>query len=126
MPAKFEAAAGGARLNAVIVTADPATGRATAIERLNLSAADVEALAESQARGCTSLSEWPISFRSRSRKTTPDRRAAAGTGRAPRVHRQRADGGNPPDVRIRLWRRLGRGRDLELQASGTPATPTSR
>jgi metallophosphoesterase (TIGR00282 family) len=45
MPAKFEAAAGPGRLNAVIVTADPATGRATAIERLNLSSAEVEALA---------------------------------------------------------------------------------
>jgi metallophosphoesterase (TIGR00282 family) len=45
MPAKFEAATGPGRLNAVIVTADPATGRATAIERLNLSAQQVEALA---------------------------------------------------------------------------------
>jgi 2',3'-cyclic-nucleotide 2'-phosphodiesterase len=47
MPAKFEAAAGRARLNAVIVTADPATGRATAIERLNMSEQDVDALAAS-------------------------------------------------------------------------------
>jgi calcineurin-like phosphoesterase len=45
MPAKFEAATGLGRLNAVIVTADPRTGRATAIERLNLSAAEVDALA---------------------------------------------------------------------------------
>ena len=45
MPSKFEAASGPGRLNAVIVTADPATGKATAIERLNLSAQDVEALA---------------------------------------------------------------------------------
>jgi hypothetical protein len=45
MPAKFEAANGAGRLNAVIVTADPKTGRAIGIERLNLSAADVEALA---------------------------------------------------------------------------------
>ena len=45
MPAKFEAASGPARINAVIVTADPATGKATAIERVNLSAQDVEALA---------------------------------------------------------------------------------
>jgi hypothetical protein len=44
MPAKFEAASGPGRLNAVIVTADAATGRATAIERLNLSADDVDAL----------------------------------------------------------------------------------
>jgi metallophosphoesterase (TIGR00282 family) len=45
MPAKFEAATGPGRLNAVIVTADPKTGRATAIERLNLSAQEVETLA---------------------------------------------------------------------------------
>jgi metallophosphoesterase (TIGR00282 family) len=44
MPAKFEAASGGARLNAIVITADPASGRATGIERLNLSAADVDAL----------------------------------------------------------------------------------
>ena len=42
---KFEAATGPGRLNAVIVTADPATGKATAIERLNLSAQEVEVLA---------------------------------------------------------------------------------
>src|SRR6185503_8750338 len=45
MPAKFEAATGPGRLNAVIVTADPANGKATAIERLNLSAQEVEAFA---------------------------------------------------------------------------------
>jgi hypothetical protein len=32
-------------LNAVVVTADPATGKATAIERLNMSTQDVDALA---------------------------------------------------------------------------------
>jgi metallophosphoesterase (TIGR00282 family) len=46
MPAKFEAATGGARLNAIIITADPSTGRATGIERLNLSAPDVDLLAK--------------------------------------------------------------------------------
>ena len=45
MPAKFEAASGPARLNAVIISADAATGRATGIERLNLSLQEVEALA---------------------------------------------------------------------------------
>ncbi len=45
MPARFEAATGVARLNAAIVTADPSTGRATAIERVNMSAADVEQMA---------------------------------------------------------------------------------
>lgn len=47
MPVKFEAATGPARLNAVLITADQATGRATAIERLNMSAAEVEVLAAS-------------------------------------------------------------------------------
>jgi len=45
MPAKFEAAPGPGRLNAVVITADPKTGRATGIERLNLSAQEVDALA---------------------------------------------------------------------------------
>jgi 2',3'-cyclic-nucleotide 2'-phosphodiesterase len=49
MPAKFEAATGPGRLNAVVITADPKTGRATAIERLNLSAQEVEALAATSA-----------------------------------------------------------------------------
>jgi metallophosphoesterase (TIGR00282 family) len=45
MPARFEAATGPGRLNAIIITADPSTGKATAIERLNLSTQDVAALA---------------------------------------------------------------------------------
>jgi len=44
MPAKFEPATGAGRLNAAIVTADAATGKALRIERLNLSAQDVDAL----------------------------------------------------------------------------------
>ena len=49
MPARFEAAGGTARINAAIISADPATGKATAIERLNLSHDEVEALAGSHA-----------------------------------------------------------------------------
>ena len=45
MPARFEAAGGPGRLNAVVITADPATGKATEIERLNLSHQEIEALA---------------------------------------------------------------------------------
>jgi metallophosphoesterase (TIGR00282 family) len=51
MPSKFEAASGGARLNAIIVSADPATGKATSIERLNLSERDVDMLVESLPAG---------------------------------------------------------------------------
>ena len=49
MPARFEAANGAGRLNAAIISADPATGRATRIERLNMSADEVERLAVAQA-----------------------------------------------------------------------------
>lgn len=46
MPQRFETASENPRLNGVVVTCDPATGRASAIERVNLSAADLETLAQ--------------------------------------------------------------------------------
>jgi metallophosphoesterase (TIGR00282 family) len=49
MPAKFESASGAGRLNAVLVTADQATGRAKSISRLNLSSEEVDTLAASTA-----------------------------------------------------------------------------
>lgn len=49
LPGKFEPATGNPRFQAVVVTADPVTGRATAIERLNLSAHDVERVAAAPA-----------------------------------------------------------------------------
>jgi metallophosphoesterase (TIGR00282 family) len=49
MPAKFEPAIGVSRLCGVIITADAASGKATAIERLNMTAADVDALAAAAA-----------------------------------------------------------------------------
>jgi 2',3'-cyclic-nucleotide 2'-phosphodiesterase len=45
MPSRFEAATGPGRLNAVIITADPSTGKASGIERLNLSHDEIETLA---------------------------------------------------------------------------------
>jgi metallophosphoesterase (TIGR00282 family) len=51
MPARFESATGPGRLNAVLITADQSTGRATAIQRLNLSATEVDALAAPQTTG---------------------------------------------------------------------------
>ncbi len=45
MPNRFETAGGDPRLNGVLITADPATGRATAIERVSLSAAELDQLA---------------------------------------------------------------------------------
>lgn len=44
LPQRFETARDNPRMNAVIVDADEQTGRATAIERLGLSADDIEAL----------------------------------------------------------------------------------
>jgi metallophosphoesterase (TIGR00282 family) len=45
LPSRFEAATGDPRLHAVLITADPNTGRATAIERLSLSLRDLESMA---------------------------------------------------------------------------------
>src|SRR4029453_10674771 len=45
MPARFEAASGPGRLNAAVITADPANGKATRIERLNMSHDEIEGLA---------------------------------------------------------------------------------
>jgi metallophosphoesterase (TIGR00282 family) len=42
LPSRFDAATGDPRLHGVIITADPVTGRATAIERLAVTAAELE------------------------------------------------------------------------------------
>jgi 2',3'-cyclic-nucleotide 2'-phosphodiesterase len=44
LPAKFEVASGNPKLHAVVITADAATGRASAIERLSLSVDQLEVL----------------------------------------------------------------------------------
>jgi 2',3'-cyclic-nucleotide 2'-phosphodiesterase len=51
LPSKFEVATANPRLNAVVITADPATGRASAIDRLSLSAEELEAMASRGAVG---------------------------------------------------------------------------
>jgi calcineurin-like phosphoesterase len=48
LPQRFDTATENPRLNGVIVTADEQTGRALSIERLNLSLAQIEALAATQ------------------------------------------------------------------------------
>ena len=48
LPVRFEPASGDPRLNGVIVTADPATGHATGIERVSLGLAEIEALVASE------------------------------------------------------------------------------
>jgi hypothetical protein len=45
LPTRFEAASANPRLNAVVITADEETGRARGIERLDLTARDLEAIA---------------------------------------------------------------------------------
>jgi hypothetical protein len=44
MPSRYETAKGDPRLAAAVVTVDPASGRATAIERLLIAEGDVESL----------------------------------------------------------------------------------
>ena len=44
LPAKFETAARNPRINAIVVAADPGTGRARSIERVDLSAEEIDAL----------------------------------------------------------------------------------
>ena len=118
MPAKFEAASGTGRLNAVIVTADPATGRALPIERLNLSAADVEALAATTARVGARLTIRETCSRSRSRDVRP--LAALRRTIAPPPQERRVVTVSELTApirglaRIRFRRRLGRGGDLQL------------
>jgi metallophosphoesterase (TIGR00282 family) len=46
LPARFEPATGDPRLHAVIITADPDNGRATGIERLSLTAEQIDAMAQ--------------------------------------------------------------------------------
>ena len=53
LPTRFETASGDPRLHAVVVTADVATGRATAIERLSLSADELTAMAPAAAARST-------------------------------------------------------------------------
>jgi metallophosphoesterase (TIGR00282 family) len=57
LPTRFETASGDPRLHAVVVTADPATGRATAIRRLSLDADDVEQLV---AASGVAAGHWPV------------------------------------------------------------------
>ncbi len=45
LPARFETASGDPRLNGVVITAEPATGQATSIERVSLSPSDIDRLA---------------------------------------------------------------------------------
>jgi hypothetical protein len=50
LPQRFETATENPRLHGVVVTADEATGRATAIDRISLSARDIESLVAQPAR----------------------------------------------------------------------------
>jgi 2',3'-cyclic-nucleotide 2'-phosphodiesterase len=47
MPVRMETATGNPRLNGVVITADPSTGRALAIERISFSAEELDRVAES-------------------------------------------------------------------------------
>ena len=51
LPGRFETASGDHRLNGVVITVDHTTGRATAIERLSLSEAELQAVTDSVTSG---------------------------------------------------------------------------
>ena len=51
LPSRFETASGDPRLNAVIVTVDPSTGRASAIQRLSLSEQELKDITDSVSTG---------------------------------------------------------------------------
>ena len=51
LPARFETATGNPKLHGVVISADPATGRASSIERLSLTLDDLEVLAMEIERG---------------------------------------------------------------------------
>ena len=53
LPTRFETASGDPRLHAVVVTADPATGRATAIERISHTADELAGMALAPAARAT-------------------------------------------------------------------------
>lgn len=55
LPVRFEPASGDVRLHAAIVTADPATGRATAIDRVSMTSAEIDSLATRDAIPATTL-----------------------------------------------------------------------
>ena len=51
LPGRFETAGGDPRLNGAAITVDPATGKATAIERISLSEAELAAITDSVSAG---------------------------------------------------------------------------
>ena len=51
LPGRFETASGDPRLNGVVIDADPATGKATAIERVSLSEQELVAITDSVSAG---------------------------------------------------------------------------
>ena len=117
-----------ARLNAVIITADPATGKATAIERLNLSAAGGRrAGRDALAERCTSTHltcrTCSTSHSKTSRRSRSRRRASAAP---PHRHRLGADRGDPRRCSSPASAMSGSRGKSRTAACGTPATCTSR
>jgi metallophosphoesterase (TIGR00282 family) len=51
LPARFETAGGDPRLNGVVITVDPANGRATAIQRISLSEQELKEITDSVSAG---------------------------------------------------------------------------
>ena len=54
LPSRFEPASGDPRLHAVLIECDPATGKATSIERLSLSEAELQAITDKESAAAVS------------------------------------------------------------------------
>ena len=115
MPAKFESATGPGRLNAVIVTADQATGKATAIERLNLSARTSTRSRPQPPPGADAMADlFDQPFEDDEPRTAGAAHAAAASARVYSVSELTAAIRGLLETGVR--RHLGRRRDLELPA----------
>jgi calcineurin-like phosphoesterase len=49
LPSRYETATGNPRLNAVVIEADPETGKAVSIERISVSAQELDSLSPASA-----------------------------------------------------------------------------
>ena len=54
LPSRFEPASGDPRLNAVLITCEPATGKATAIKRISLSDVELQAITDKESAAAVS------------------------------------------------------------------------
>ena len=111
------------RLHAVVVTADPATGRASAIERLSLSVEELEALvppaASDRGLAMSDLVRHPV--RRRRGSAAPGPRA-----RTSRARRRMPQPASPERQRAHRWRSARRSRHGSSRSTSRGSCRTAR